>query len=83
MRAERIIVQIVSSMAVLLVCSPFAGGEAGDGFEGHWPNWRGPDYNGISAETDWLATWPEGGPKVLWKASVGTGFSSIAVSDGR
>jgi len=48
-----------------------------------WPNWRGPDRNGISRETNWKARWPEEGPKVLWKASVGTGFSSIAVSDGR
>jgi len=48
-----------------------------------WPNWRGPDHNGISKETAWGAKWPEGGPKVLWKASVGTGFSSISVSDGR
>jgi len=48
-----------------------------------WPNWRGPDYNGISKETGWVATWAESGPKVLWNASIGAGFSSIAVSDGR
>ena len=48
-----------------------------------WPHWRGPDYNGISKETGWNATWPEGGPKVLWEASVGNGFASIAVSNGR
>ena len=27
--------------------------------------------------------WPAGGPRVLWRASVGTGFSSISVSQGR
>ena len=48
-----------------------------------WPNWRGPNYNGISKETGWVAAWPQEGPKVLWRASVGTGFSSIAVSNGR
>ena len=48
-----------------------------------WPHWRGPNHNGISSETGWVATWPETGPKVLWKASIGTGFSSIAVSNGR
>lgn len=48
-----------------------------------WPRWRGPDYNGISKETGWKATLPEGGPKVLWETSVGTGFASISVSDGR
>ena len=48
-----------------------------------WPNWRGPNYNGISSETGWSATWPKDGPKVLWKATLGTGFCSIAVSGGR
>ncbi len=48
-----------------------------------WPHWRGPDYNGISHETGWQSHWPAEGPKRLWKASVGTGFSSITVSQGR
>ena len=48
-----------------------------------WPNWRGPNYNGVSSETGWNATWPKGGPKVPWKKSIGTGFASIAVSNGR
>lgn len=48
-----------------------------------WPNWRGPDHNGISNETGWSTNWSKEGPKVLWKASLGTGFSSIAVSKGR
>src|SRR5690606_14448176 len=48
-----------------------------------WYRWRGPDLNGISKETDWLAQWPAEGPKQLWKANVGTGFSSVSVSEGR
>lgn len=48
-----------------------------------WPHWRGPDYNGISKETGWVTTFPEGGPKILWEKSIGTGFSSITVSDGK
>ena len=48
-----------------------------------WPRWRGTDFNGISKETGWSASWPQEGPKQLWKANVGTGFSSIAVSNGR
>ena len=27
-----------------------------------WPQWRGPQRDGISAETGWLAGWPENGP---------------------
>src|SRR5437867_2710501 len=47
-----------------------------------WPQWRGPDRNGISAE-HLSAPWPAEGPKALWRASVGAGFSSISVSQGR
>jgi outer membrane protein assembly factor BamB len=48
-----------------------------------WPHWRGPNHNGISREQGWLDQWPQSGPPVVWKASVGTGFSSVAVSQGR
>ncbi|MHC4738839.1 MAG: PQQ-binding-like beta-propeller repeat protein [Planctomycetota bacterium] len=48
-----------------------------------WPNWRGPDYNGISAEKDWDPLKIKDGVKPLWRASIGIGFSSFAVSDGR
>src|SRR5689334_22000460 len=48
-----------------------------------WPHWRGPNFNGISTEKAWSAQWPPEGPKVLWKASVGIGFSSISVAQGR
>jgi outer membrane protein assembly factor BamB len=48
-----------------------------------WPNFRGPDHNGISKETDWLMAWPQEGPKRLWQTSVGTGFSSMAAAAGR
>lgn len=48
-----------------------------------WYRWRGPDLNGISKETDWTTAWPKEGPKQLWKANVGMGFSSMAVAQGR
>src|SRR5881409_3719556 len=48
-----------------------------------WYRWRGPDCNGISTETGWQTKWPAEGPKQIWKASVGIGFSSVSVSDGR
>lgn len=48
-----------------------------------WPCWRGPDHNGISKEKGWSTSWPSDGPKQLWKASVGTGFSSVSVAGGR
>jgi hypothetical protein len=48
-----------------------------------WPGWRGPSRNGISPETGLNWTWSASGPKPLWKAAVGKGFSSLAVAAGR
>jgi outer membrane protein assembly factor BamB len=48
-----------------------------------WPQWRGPRRDGVSPEKDLLIDWPASGPKVLWKADCGEGFSSITVSGGR
>lgn len=48
-----------------------------------WRQWRGPDRTGISKETGLLRQWPEGGPKLRWKATdIGTGYSSPAVAGG-
>ena len=65
-----------------LLCIAAAGFVAGNLTAGDWPQWRGPDRNGISSEKV-SAVWPAEGPKVLWQASVGTGFSSLSVSQGR
>lgn len=43
-----------------------------------WPQWRGPESNGISREADW-STEALAAPRVLWRAEVGKGFSSLAV----
>ena len=48
-----------------------------------WPQWRGPNNDGISNETGWSTQWGEGGPKQLFKLNVGIGCSSVAVSKGR
>jgi len=45
-----------------------------------WPQWRGQNRDGKSSEE---IRWPAGGPKVIWKAAVGTGFSSVSVSHGK
>ena len=50
---------------------------------GDWPNWRGPDYDGISKETGWDPAMLKDGVEPLWKASLGTGFSAVAVSNGK
>jgi outer membrane protein assembly factor BamB len=47
-----------------------------------WPCWRGPERNGVSRERAWAWSWGSNGPAVLWRTSVGTGFSSFAVAKG-
>lgn len=45
-----------------------------------WPQWRGPQRNGISKETGLLKSWPKEGPKLLWQAKdVGSGFATPSV----
>ena len=48
-----------------------------------WPQWRGPNRDGISTEKGFLTTFPADGPKIAWKAALGKGYSTFAVSDGK
>jgi outer membrane protein assembly factor BamB len=50
---------------------------------GDWPQWRGPNRDGISLETGLNFVWPESGPKKLWEAPASEGYSGFAVSGGR
>jgi outer membrane protein assembly factor BamB len=48
-----------------------------------WPQWRGPRRDGISGEKGLLQSWPQGGPKLLWKVDrLGLGFSAPIVTGG-
>jgi len=71
----------IKIVAVLLFTILPTGGMCyGDG----WPQFRGPNRDGKSAETGLLQKWPEGGPKLLWSVGgLGVGFSSAAVAKGR
>ena len=49
-----------------------------------WPQWRGPQRDGLSRETGLLSSWPPGGPPLVWKASgLGAGYSTVTVQGGR
>lgn len=51
---------------------------------GDWPQWRGPQRDGINRETGLLKEWPQDGPPLLWQVeTVGIGYSSLAVKGGR
>jgi outer membrane protein assembly factor BamB len=47
---------------------------------GDWPQFRGPNRDGASAETGLLQELPPGGPPLVWKATgLGVGYSTVAV----
>ena len=48
-----------------------------------WPQYLGPDRNGISTQTGILRSWPENGPEVLWTVDVGIGFGGPVIKDGK
>ncbi len=48
-----------------------------------FPQWRGPNRDGISSDKGLLKEWPEGGPSIAWQIDdVGVGYSSVAIKDG-
>jgi outer membrane protein assembly factor BamB len=50
----------------------------------NWPQWRGPNRDGISKETGLLKQWPAEGPPLAWKASgAGRGYSSFSIANGK
>src|SRR6201988_1535454 len=50
----------------------------------NWPQWRGPNRDGVSKETGLLKQWPAEGPPLVWKAiGAGRGYSSFSVANGR
>jgi outer membrane protein assembly factor BamB len=55
----------------------------GTAWAADWPNYRGPNYDGISSETGWSSSWPASGPKVLWDMQLGAGFASMSISKGK
>ncbi len=48
-----------------------------------WPQWGGPQRN-FKAEVKGLAaSWPESGPRLLWRRALGEGHSTILVDNGK
>jgi outer membrane protein assembly factor BamB len=70
--------KLLARIAGLLVLTTAAAINAAD-----WPQFLGPDRNGISAETGLIDAFPKGGPKLIWRVPGGVGMSGIAIQDGR
>jgi len=74
-------VKRIMSGAVMILCLL---AEAAGQLTSDWPQWRGPNRDGISKETGLLKQWPTEGPPLAWKvAGAGRGFSSLSVANNR
>src|SRR5688572_13742378 len=48
-----------------------------------WPQFLGPDRNGVYRGPALAESWPASGPRVVWKKEIGQGFSGPVVTQGR
>jgi len=68
---------VIRCVCVLLLISTLC--QASD-----WPQWRGPNRDGLSSETGLLQQWSQGGPSLVWRATgLGEGFSTVSVAGDR
>lgn len=65
--------------AVWMMNSPASGADSTH----DWPQFLGPNRNGVSPETGLLEQWPAAGPRVVWRTTGGVGMSGLAISRGR
>jgi outer membrane protein assembly factor BamB len=48
-----------------------------------WPQWRGPNRDGVAPDAKLPARWPAEPPAPKWKAAIGDGYSGPVVAAGR
>ena len=77
----RVGITVAAGIVLAVACAGANAQEAAKGTD--WPQFLGPERNGTSPEKGLLREWPEGGPKLLWKAPVGVGFGTPTVSKGQ
>ena len=72
MKQSKMIIPVI----ILLAC-------VSDIYAQDWPQYLGPDRNGVSAQKGILRSWPQQGPEILWTVNVGIGFGGPVVKDGK
>ena len=71
-------------VAACAVWALVAGIARGETQSDSWPTFRGARAHGHIARQGAAQEWPEGGPKLVWKAAgAGRGYSSLAIAGGR
>jgi len=77
----RQICRVVISASVLfgLTMAAVSGLTTASASAADWPQFLGPDRNGISSETGLIDELPDGGPKEVWRVAGGVGMSGVVV----
>ena len=71
--------QRLSGLRLAVLCALIAGATAR---ADDWPQWLGPNRDSVWRESGILEKFPTNGPPVLWRASVGGGYSGPVVANG-
>lgn len=72
---------VASRLGLLLALAALGTGSARGA---DWPQFRGPNRDGLSKETGLLKTWPKDGPEKLWAvANLGLGYGTPSVAGGK
>jgi outer membrane protein assembly factor BamB len=48
-----------------------------------WPQWLGPQRDGVWREKGILRQFPEGGPRIRWRTSIQGGYAGPAIANGK
>ncbi len=82
MKVNLLVIGIV--LAGLMQCEfVFSQTRASIDINSEWNQYRGPNRDGLSSEKNLLNKWPTDGPEILWKVSVGDGYSGITLFNDR
>lgn len=69
-------IKMFISAVILFACIPNINAQ-------DWPQYFGPDRNGVSTQKNILHTWPAQGPEVLWSVSIGIGYGGPVTKNGK
>ena len=75
---------LLCAAAISLSDAPVAARDVVGMAAAFWPQWRGPQRDGVAPDKNLLSAWPEGGPPLVWTGvGLGEGYSSVAIAEGR
>src|SRR5438477_9848854 len=80
--SRRLVISLITGIAILILASGAPAAPAPED-EQDWPQWLGPQRDGVWRETGILEKFPADGPKVRWRTAIGGGYTGPAVARDR